>query len=283
MDQQRPYQHPPLSGDPLPPAPQPSEEDHQARVEYLRSITPSKSKRRGGHKGLVITIIILLLIAAVVAAWFLGANKSTPKTAPKSKANTSLSQSHSAKVPTTTTHYDSSNLSLGFDYPQGWTVTDTAGSGKLTVVSQPLQLKATTGQTVTGQITLMVRNSQQPLPEFNAGSSTAALASQKIAYSKPTASQRGNTYVSFLRYATDSSSTGLDGVYITGDAGYQAGQNIPKSDIAKEDPIVDITFAKCSNATCSGATTPIAIAGSSWSDTSFSGPLMTMLESFSFM
>ena len=282
MDQQRPYQHPPLSGDPLASPPEPSEEDHQARVEYLRSITPNRGKQRGSHKGLIITTIIVLLIAAVVAAWFLGGNQSSPKKTTPTQTTTPQ-QSQSSKVPTTTTHYDSSNLSLGFDYPQGWTVTDTAGSGKLTAVSQPVQLKDTTGQTVTGQITLTVRNSQQPLTEFNAGSSTAALDSQKIAYSKPTASQRGNTYVSFLRYATDSSSTGLDGVYITGDAGYQAGQNIPKTDIAKEDPIVAITFAKCGDATCSGATTPMAITSSSWSDTSLSGPLMTMLESFSFM
>lgn len=262
---------------------QPPANQTHSTADYERFRPPVRPQRKGSKKLVIILLAVMLLVVAGAAAyWFLLRSKPAAKPTVNPGATATSEQPKTTQIPTTTTHYDSSNLNLGFDYPQGWTVTDTAGSGKLTAVSQPVQLKDATNQNVTGQITLTVRNNQQLLTEFNAGSALAALESQKIAYTKPTASQRGNTYVSFLRYATDPSSAGLDGVYITGDAGYQVGQYIPKADIIKVDPVVSITFAKCSDAACSVAPTPLSIASSSWSDTALSGPLMAMLQSFSF-
>jgi len=288
MDQPRPTAPMPPSIDPEDEgtSPQTPEEERQERIEYLRSIAPDRGKKHKSRKGLIILIIILILLLGGAAYWFLGRSTSTPSkkstnSSTSSPNNSSSSQSGASQIPTTTEHYDSPYLRLGFDHPTGWTVTDN-GNGKLTAVSGPLELANPSGQKSTGQITLTVRASGQALPEFDKASAVAALDSQKIAYAKPTATQRGNTYVSFLRYATDTYSDGLDGVYITGDAGYKAGQDIPKTDIAKVDPIVSITFAGCSDAACSAAPAAMAISTSSWQDTSFSGPLMKMLESFSF-
>lgn len=150
----------------------------------------------------------------------------------------------------------------------------------MTVISRPISLKVSTGQNVTGQITLTIRDPSQPLPEFDKGNATATIDSVKIAYSHPSQNQRANTYMSFLTYAS-SAASGIDGIYITGDYGYKKVQAIPKVDIQKIDPITSITFAKCADNSCSGKTTPLNLAVSDWQNGQLSGPLTKMLESLS--
>lgn len=262
--------------------PQPRQEHDYSSDDYERFTPPGRPKKSSRSRWIILIIVLLVVIAGAVYWFVLRTKPAPPKPSTNQTSQQNSSKANASQIDTSTKHYDSANLNLGFDYPADWTVTDTAGSGILTAVSPALQLKDASGQTITGQITLTVRNNQQPVTEFDKGSAIAALDSQKIAYAKPTASQRGNTYVSFLRYATDTSSAGLDGVYITGDAGYKAGQGIPKTDIVKVSPIVSIIFAKCNDSSCSAAGTPLSIASSGWSDTSLSNPLITMLESFSF-
>lgn len=180
-------------------------------------------------------VSILLLIAG--GFWLLSSHKSNNKTSNSSPTATS-------KVETATKHYDSANFNLGFDYPADWTVSDN-GNGVLSVRSPAVGLKTADGQQTSAQITMMIRLNTQKLPEFDSGNAVAALESEKVAYTKPTQSQRANTYLSFLRYANVSS--GLSGIYITGDFGYQNAQAVPKTDIQKLDPIVSVIFAKCTN------------------------------------
>lgn len=230
---------------------------------------PPKKATKSINWWIVIIVILLLAVAAIY--WFL--LRSKPATAPAPKTNTQQNSENSSNTPATaeTTHYDSSNFNLGFDYPKSWKVVDTAGSGKLTVTSPSIKLNGADGQQTDGQIIMTIRDRTQKLPEFDKGNAAAVLDSEKIAYTKPSQTQRGSTYLSFLNYA--GSSSGLDGIYITGDNGYQKGQAIPKIDISKVDPIIDITFTSGGN--------PLTIGPGSWSDDSFSKPLKDMLKSLS--
>jgi hypothetical protein len=152
----------------------------------------------------------------------------------------------------------------------------------MTVRSPATQLKSASGQSVTGRIIMTIANKGNNLGVFDKGNATAVLNSQKIAYTSPTPNQRANTYLSFLQYATTTAAGALDGIYITGDNGYQKGQDIPKGDIAGIDPLVSVTFVQCAASTCSGGTSALSIAASSWSNTSFAAPITKMLESLSF-
>jgi len=219
-------------------------------------------------------LVALLIVAAALVAgyWFLLKPKSA-KTTQQTQAITTKPDVISSK----TDHYDSNNFSLGLDYPHGWTLTDTAGSGKLTIASPAMQLKATNGQTVSGQIIMTIRDKTQKLFEFDKGAALAVRDSEKIAYTQPSQIQRGSTYLSFLQYATTAGS-GFDAIYITGDNGYQKGQTIPAGDISKSDPVISIGFTKCVDSKCASAT-PLSLDTAVWDDSGFSKPLKSLLES----
>lgn len=217
--------------------------------------------------------MVLAMIVLIAGAYWLVSSHKSNKGSSKSSSSTTT-----AKINTATKHYDSTNFNLGFDYPADWTVTD-SGKGVLTVRSLSIGLKSTNGQNTTAQITMTIRQNTQKLPEFDSGNAVAAIDSEKIAYTKPTQSQRANTYLSLLRYAN--SSAGFDGIYITGDFGYKSAQAIPKVDIQKLDPIISIGFAKCNDVQCSNGTSPLSLSIDNWNEQSFSGPLKKMLESLS--
>ncbi|MDB5161054.1 MAG: hypothetical protein JWO96_434 [Candidatus Saccharibacteria bacterium] len=219
-------------------------------------------------------VLIAILLAAIAAGVYWFALKPKPVTKTTSQNTASQTPAKAAgQIAATTKSYSSSNFYLTFSYPQDWTVTDNGG-GIMTVKSPSLNLKNATGQTVEGNIILTIRDKTQKLTEFDKGNATATRASDKIAYTKPAQTQRGSTYISFLQYASTTSTGALDGVYITGDNGYQKAQAIPLVDITKVDPVISVTFLN-------KAGTSMSIPDSQWYDTSFSGPLKTMLESFS--
>jgi hypothetical protein len=226
---------------------------------------------------LAIGVVILILLAGIgLLSWhFLHKSSAKPSKSATASQQTAVANS---KISTTTKHYDSPNFYLGFDYPADWQVAD-SGGGTMAVTSPAIALKDTNGQPVTGQIVMTIRASGDKLAEFDKGNATATRDSIKITYAKPTSNQRAQTYVSFLRYASDANASALDGIYITGDFGYKAGQAIPKLDIAKINPIINIAFIKCSDANCSGKGTPLSITDSSWDNADLSGPLQNLLKS----
>ena len=218
-----------------------------------------------------IALTVVIIAAAGAGAYFYK-HKNKSQTASE---NTAV-QTAPATISSQTKKYSSPNFYLSFNYPSDWTVTD-KGGGVMTVVSPPIGLTSANGQKVTGQITLTFRNKSQPLPEFDKGNAVAALESQKVAYAHPSQSQRASTYVSFLTYS--GSTSGIDGIYITGNTGYKAAQAIPKADFVPVDPIVNLTFAKCSDTQCTGKTMPLTISVSTWKNPQISTPLTKMLES----
>jgi cytoskeletal protein RodZ len=244
-----------------------SESDSPTPKPKFEPVGPDYHKNKS-KKGLWIIIFVIIVLLAAAVYWFL--LKPEPVKAPTKTSSSNQEQSSAAQTSTATTHYDSSSFNLGFDYPKGWKVSDVAGSGKLTVTSPDEQLKGADGQTVSGQIVMTIRDKTQKLTEFDKGNATAVLDSEKIAYTKPTETQRGNTYLSFLGYAS-STQTGLDGIYITGDAGYTKDQAVPLVDVSKSDPVISVTFLKDNK--------QVTISSNSWSNDSFAKPIKTMLQS----
>lgn len=252
--------------EPKPDKPEPAVAEHST-ADYEKFSKPEKPIRNWTRVFSIIAIILVLIAIGAGTYWYFNNHKSAP-----AKTAQTTQPPAAAKVVGTTKSYTSPNFYLTFDYPSNWTVSDTGG-GVMTVTSPETQLQNTAGQSVNGKIVMTIRKNGQKLPEFSAGNATAAIASQKIAYTKPTQTQRANTYLSFLKYADTTAVGGWDGVYITGDNGYTVGQAIPAADFASVDPIIDVTFFNASGKA-------MTIATSSWNDAAFSDPLLKMLESF---
>lgn len=230
---------------------------------------------------IVFGILVGLGLVSFIIYWFF--LRDTGGSSTQNTQTTQTNSSQSSEAPTTTDittkteHYVSNTFMLEFDYPEDWTVAEQSESGQLAVQSPALQLEDVTGAMVTGQVVFTIRNKQQPLPEFDSGNAIAALESEKITYAKPSSVQRGSTYLSFLRYATVSQ--GLNGIYVTGDYGYQKDQAIPKADFTPVDPIISTTFQKCADGTCGTMGTAIGISENMWEETTFSKPLKAIFES----
>ena len=258
------------------------EEAARSTADYDTYAPPEKPR----HKwlGRLAKLLLILIVAGSLAAagiyWFVLRTEPPAGVKPAQETSQTSPAAPTTKITSATKRYDSPNFYLGFDYPQDWTVTD-SGGGQMTVRSPPVDLKSAAGQAVKGQITLTFRTKDQKLPEFDSGNATAARPSEKINYTKPSPTQRGSTYLSFLRYSNSTINNGLDGIYITGDTGYQTGQAVPKADFTPVDPIVSITFAKCSSSSCEGQKPSLTIPAASWDDGALSKPIKSMLQSLS--
>jgi hypothetical protein len=262
-----------LESEPVRP-PDEYESASEATRDYADMIPSQYQKKPKSKKWLFIVLaVVVLLLLAAGTYWFLLRPK--PKEAIKQTATTTAETE--TEAPTTipaakNINYASSQFGLSLDYPENWKLTDTEGSGVMAIKSPSFKLSGSNGQ-----IVITFRNKQQKLPEFDTGNAMAARTSEKIAYTKPSQSQRAQTYLSFLRYAS-SAGNGIDGIFITGDNGYQAGQAIPKADVLPVDPVVSVTFVKCSDESCT-TNSPLSIENNLWDDKTFSDPIKNILTS----
>jgi hypothetical protein len=206
---------------------------------------------------------------------FQSSASSSQKNAGQTSANTNQAASSSP-----TKQYNSSNFKLSFSYPDGWTVADT-GNGKLTATSPAMQLTAADGSSKTGEVIMSIQSQNSAdMSMFKQGDAASVLSSQKVAYANPTSTQRAQTYLSFLQYAATTTHGALDGIYITGDYGYQKEQSIPESDINKIDPLIRVTFVSCATAGAKCTkTSPLSVSSDMWKTAGFSGPIENMLKS----
>jgi len=225
----------------------------------------------------VILILAIVAIIAVGGVVLLKHHKSTkPAATTKTPASSSQIEPSGLSIPTQTKHYDSTNYTLGFDYPSDWTVNDVANS-KLTVISPALQLRGSDEQNFTGQIVLTIQPKQTSLAQFATGHVVAAMTSQKLTYRHPTPNQRAQTYLTFVNYEGVNST--IDALFITGDNGYTVGQSIPESDMTKDDPLVSISFLKCADSSCKTAGTATSIPAGEWYTSNLAKPLDNLLQS----
>jgi hypothetical protein len=264
----------------VPPTNVPKEQDDfeaasQATVDYSQ-FTPQLKQRKNWPRIVGWTFLALIILGGLGAGgWWYVNRKPSPKPAQNNQQQT---QQQSNTTAASTKHYDSTDLGLGFDYPENWTVAD--DNGKLTVTSPAMQLTDADGQTQTGQAVMTIQSANAAdFSMFQKGPAVAVLASEKVAYTKPTSTQRADTYISFLQYAATTAHGALDGVYVTGDYGYKYADGITEADITKVDPDIRVTFVKCANAACTGTLTSLSISSDMWSNKSFSSPIEDMLKS----
>lgn len=260
---------PPETGDP--------EVDHEARVEYWKNTNQPpapKPKHTGRLVAIIVAIAVVVLGAGAFVYWKFAMQKSAVVT-----VNQSQKKTDNAKKTITieTKHYASTLLNLEFDYPADWTIINETSTAPLTVRSPAMQLKDGSNKTFTGQVVMTIQAKQTSLKDFDKGAATAVRESEKVSYTKPTAAQRAQTYLSFLQYA--GTSNGMNAIYITGDHGYTKNQNIPQTDIIGADPLVRVVFVKCNGTDCSGETPPFDLAANSWDDKTFADPIRNMLTS----
>jgi hypothetical protein len=251
--------------------------EEESTADYADYQPPGKNKsyrnkpsRNWNLKKPTITILSIAVLLGIAAAIYIVFFRSKPATAPiKQTAQPTQQQSN---IATETKNYESANFSLSFDYPKDWTVKDEDGSDKLTVTSPILKLQDSSGQQARAVIILQILGKSQNFTEFDKGNAVAGLDSQKIAYTKPSPTQRANTYISFLQYSGSATSDGLDAIYITGDNGYKKGQAVPKVDISKIDPIIRVVFTDSQNKSAT-------ISASNWNKSNFSTAIKNLLQS----
>lgn len=240
---------------------------------------PSKKQHRTMR---IVGLVLLLVIVLGVGAYF-GYKRfhKTPPAQPAATVQKQTATSNNAAPPTIPTQsHTSAGYGVTFNYPTSWSVLDN-GSTSLNIDSPVMALTAANGSSVSGKIVVAFAPQGQVPASFGTAAATAVLPSQLVKYSNPTSSQRAQTYLSFLQYAATKTIGGLDGIYITGNYGYQKGQDIPRTDVSNLNPIVTVTFGSCTNGTCT-TPTPITIKSTMWSDSSFSAPITTILTSLSF-
>lgn len=238
-------------------------------------INPPKVKRRKRHPFLKALLILIIIAAATVGANYFGSHygdKPAPKNTASKQTKTAAKSKTSATVTAAKT-YTSTPFALSFDYPANWNVSETAD--KITAISPSTSLPTSDGS-VQGVAVLTIQNKQTTLPNYPAAGAFAVLESPKLTYAKPSTVQRAQTYLSLVGYTSASS---IDALYITGDSGYQQGQQVPMSDVVKGNPLVSVQFMTCGT-DCAGRTpAALSIKGTSWDGLSLQTQITKMLES----
>jgi hypothetical protein len=221
--------------------------------------------------------VLLVVVLAVAAAYVLGYQKARAPLAKKQQLAQNQSERKLAPVTTTTKHYDSNLHTLSLDYPQNWLVADT--EDRLTVTSPNFAMTSLDGST-NGHVVVTIQNQQTSIPGFPSGGAVASAESDKLTYTHPSSVQRAQTYLTYLGYGAPS---GISALFLTGDNGYQLGQNVPLADIVKGNPLVSVVFEKCAKSFCTGGSvTPIMLQAESWDHAAFRAPITNLLQSLVF-
>lgn len=279
MDIDRFNPAPPQPERPPEPGKDPYAEPPMKDFSHLLNGQPVPAKKRHTGRNIVL-VVLLVIILGGVGAYFLTQH---PKAkAPAKSTTTAMTKKATTTNPATvpTTSYTSTNFGVTLNYPKTWTVT-TDSSSSLTILSPKMNLTADTGKTVSGKIIFTIQPQGQVPASFGTTSSAAVLDSQLISYTNPSSDQLAQTYVSFVQYPTTTIVGGMDGIYITGNYGYQHAGAINRSDIATLNPLVTITFGQCATSACTGLNN-LTITSTSWNNSAFSTPLLNMLKSMNF-
>lgn len=243
----------------------------QSMKEFVNEVQPlQQQRRRKKITSIVLTILFLILVAA--GGWYYF-NK-TPPSQPTERSDSATMQSEEKVISADTVTYESPQFFLSFKHPSDWEVVDERGTGMLKVTSPLIDIPMD-GESVSGKVVFSIRSKTDKLEEFEGGNGLAVMESEKITYSNASQSQRGETHITFVSYAGSVSSALIDGVYITGDFGYQKDQAVPKVDIQKIDPIINLSFVSCDGS----CTVKVAIPPTSWQQQNFGGQLKTLLQS----
>jgi hypothetical protein len=239
-----------------------------------RHPTPSNTPRaeyKRKRRWPLALLVLVLLAGASYGAYTFGQRAATHKQATTKQPTTTTQPA----VTSQTRSYTSTNYSLSFNYPANWIVSDTAS--KLTITSPAMKLKSAVGANVNAHVVVTIENQQTSIAGYPSTGAIAAIASNDMSYAQPSSIQRAQTYVSYLSYTEAS---GLDEIYVTGDNGYQQGQQVPMSSIVEGNPLIGVGFENCQSNDCStGTSDPVTLLASSWSSTNVSKQVISLLES----
>lgn len=258
------------------------------RLTVLPSSPPPRyskpQKKNGKHYGwLWLAIVVAALILA--GAGYLAIHRSNMAKPTKKPAAAKHVQSKpvAASPPSIpSSSFTSPSFGMTFNYPQTWNVVDSGAAG-VSVYSTPMTITNATSQPVLAEVEVTFLKQGSLPPAFGTNTSVAVIDSQKIVFTHPGNNQPAATYISFVQYPSTTIAGGLDGVYVTGNFGYQKDQTIPNSQVAQVDPLIMVTFNSCANSTCSVSTQkPLTIAATDWNNASFSAPILLILSSLSF-
>ncbi len=244
----------------------------QTPEEVLNSAKPFQDFKKRRRLSRVIIAVILLLVVAAAAFWLLKSKPDAEQTQTQQPPSATEETTHQT-ISSETKNYHSPKFFLSFDYPSDWKVVEAVDGSRLTIKSPTLSLPTKSGNQ-SGQVVMLMRDETQKLPEFDKGNAMAVRDSEKITYDKPSSTQRGQTYISFLTYASNPAA-GLDGIFITGDNGYKTEQAIPKADIIPIEPIISVSFISCDGG-C--GTTALQVSPSLW-DTAIGEAIKNLLKS----
>ena len=241
--------------------------------------SPAVGPERYGRKRrwpVVLSVFAALALLAV-GAYYLGVYNTKEPIAKKKEIAKQKDERKFADPVVATKHYDSVTHTLSLDYPQNWIVADT--DAKITITSPNFAMQ-TNGQAKPGHVLLTIQNQQSSVPGYPAAGALASMESQKLTYKQPSAVQRAQTYLSFVGYGTKSN---IDALYLTGDNGYQAEQNIPMTDVAKGNPLISVTFVECAKSFCTGGEVkPLTLDTKSWPKAAYRTQVTNLLESLIF-
>lgn len=245
----------------------------------------SKSQKKNGrHYGWIWLAIVLAALILAGAGYLAIRHAKTTKPVKQSSSVKHVQSKPAAVSPPSipSSSFTSPSFGMTFNYPQTWNVVDSGAAG-VSVYSTPMTINNAAGQPVLAEVDVTFLK-QGSLPSaFGNNTSVAVIDSQKIVFTQPGNNQPSATYISFVQYPSTTIAGGLDGVYVTGNFGYQKDQAIPNSQVAQVDPLIMVTFNSCSDSACSVATQkPLTIAATDWNSSSFSAPILLILSSLSF-
>ncbi len=255
---------------PHPPNEDSYEAASQSTADFIQNVAPLQAhKRKGRRRKTLFLIILILLIAGGAGAYFY--LKPAEKKAPQQAAPSPAPQPADTQE-TLSERYVSQDLRLALEHPKSWKV-DAAAPGRLTLTSPLVKLSDADKDQTDSKVVITILSAGSDPAGFTANNASATIDAEKIAYAAPSQNQRKETHLSFISFGA---STGIDAIFITGDAGYQAGQAVPKTDVARADPIISVTFQKCTGAAC---TDKLSISPDAWTAAAILQTAKSILQS----
>ena len=193
----------------------------------------------------------------------------TSNTTGASSATSPASNTQSTSASTTTYTVTGKDLNLSFNYPSNWNVSPASGGSSdqtITVTSPQASLNDASGAAVTGKAVVTIRPVAGGISELTNKAATAGQNSVQMHYTNPAAGQHQYPYLTFIHFATgQNASAAFEEVMITGTHQFNAGTAVTSDTLAGLDPIISVSFEKCTTAGCTGSgESALSISGTTW-------------------
>lgn len=233
---------------------------------------PKKKKSKSKYLLLAFTLILLIGIS-----FYLYSEKHKSKiTAENSKTKVvapSFSNFNKAN------NYNSTGFGLSITLPAGWNVQSDDFNG--IIIDSPLvELKNPDNTKQQYKVILTMALTGVVPASVSVHNPTAVIDSSKITFTNPSASQKAQSYLSFIRYSNESNQDSVNALFLTGNSDYQKNDTILSASLKRLNPTVFYSFVKCPSGNCSSSSSAINI--SNWSDKDFRNTLTKILCSISF-